>query len=285
MRTYHRTRADAEVFAGTPQTGSTRKTLDDALQAALRRSEARGASGKHLRDLDRLRAILGPLAAVPVRDLTAEAYLAWDSRRKRGGASARVLVRVRAAMGEAVRQGWLDRDPLATVVFRRPDPGPVAVHTAREALRLLDAADGPLRLWLGLGYLAGLRPSEATALLWSQVEPGRLVVVSAKARSPRVRTVEVLPRLAALLADHGRGPVVACNPWTLYNLLERACRKARVRWTPDVARHTCASHLLALWRDSTRVALHLGHGSTAMLWRHYRASVPREDAVLLFGAG
>lgn len=305
-RTWHRTREDAERAAGDsacPSGDSRSTTLADAFDAYRGRLLARSASSKHLRDIDRLAGILERLRGIPVRSLSPSLYLEWDAARTRGGSSARVLVRVRGVLAHAVRLGWLDRDPLAAVEFARPAPGPVAIHTATEALRLLDAADGALRLWLALGYLGGLRPSEALAIRWSQVEDGRLAVLSAKARSARVRVIEIMPRLSVLLSSIATGaiscnagcnrgrPVSTLEPGTVVGLTERqitlrlreACARCGVVWSPDVARHTCASHLIALWRDSARVALHLGHSSTAMLWRHYRAPVSREDAERLFG--
>lgn len=48
-------------------------------------------------------------------------------------------------------------------------------------------------------------------------------------------------------------------------------------WPKDILRHTCASHWLAVVPDAQRIALQLGN-SPAILLRHYRSIVTKEDA-------
>jgi hypothetical protein len=48
-------------------------------------------------------------------------------------------------------------------------------------------------------------------------------------------------------------------------------------WPKDILRHTCASHWLAIVPDAQRIALQLGN-SPAILLRHYRSIVTKEDA-------
>ncbi|HMP75089.1 MAG TPA: hypothetical protein PKE12_02220 [Kiritimatiellia bacterium] len=58
-----------------------------------------------------------------------------------------------------------------------------------------------------------------------------------------------------------------------------AIRRAKLKWTRDIMRHTYASYHLARHQNAAATALQLGHhGDTTVLFAHYRNVIRREHA-------
>ena len=140
------------------------------------------------------RHIVPTLGARRVGDLTAEALreyvselLKTETRNAKGQATGRiapytvrnVTATLRAALDEAIDDGYLDTNPMRSRAVRRVLPKPttragrnVVIHLPKlEALRLLALGELPedRRLRYLLGLLAGLRDGEIAALTWEDV--------------------------------------------------------------------------------------------------------------------
>lgn len=171
---------------------------------------------------------------------------------------------------------------VSRAIEERKAPG---VLTVDEAGRLLAAAvrdrSGVRDLvpFLALGLFAGLRTDEICRLDWSAVDLGAgLVRVGSAVEKTRVgRLVPIVAPLGAWLrlCSRRRGRVVGCSESTR----ARALASLRVvaglvgGWPANALRHSFASYRLAVLGDAGRVATELGHTSTEMLFRHYRALV------------
>jgi integrase len=53
---------------------------------------------------------------------------------------------------------------------------------------------------------------------------------------------------------------------------------AGVEWKQDMTRHTFASYHLSHFENLARCVESMGHRDSAMLWKHYKASVPKDAA-------
>ena len=101
---------------------------------------------------------------------------------------------------------------LAQNPFRDIEPPAGESHSKRPLSReqiaaLLAAADGELRVAIGLGYFCGLRQGDAFTLRWGEVDMDRRIITRVPAKTARTakgKTAVVLgipPALAAMLAD------------------------------------------------------------------------------------
>ena len=205
-----------------------------------------------------------------------------------------------ALFSYAEDRGYCAFNPVAkTAKAKLVDKAP-EIFTPAEAQALLEAAlPDPLPeqgaipdkagQWLGnpditpalaIGLFAGLRQAEIDRLDWNEVDLGRsfIEVTAEKAKTKRRRLVKIEPNLAAWLTPHVRkaGRVVPPN---YRNKVEATWKKAGLEeWPDNGLRHSYASYHLAHFKDASRLALELGHGTTQMLFAHYRELVRPEEA-------
>ena len=250
---------------------------------------------------------LAPLAPLPLRSLgvrDAEALLA-DLANK--GYSRTVCRLVRATLSRVL--GDAERTDLVTRNVARAARLPAEAKAPRErrtlgheeAARLEQALSGEKdeALWLSM-LLLGLRPGEAAALGWGDVdqEAGVLHVVQARRWTPRgyevgptktrrsARVVKMPPRLAAAFCalERATAPDDALvfstptgrllEPSAMNHRLARLCTKAGIeRVTPYELRHSAASLLSDAGVPIETLADLLGHTSTQMLEAVYRHRV------------
>ena len=143
-------------------------------------------------------------------------------------------------------------------------------------------------LFVWLGCLTGAELSVLEALQWADVdlEAGRIRLRGTKTAA-RDRTVAIDPGLATQLAavplEHRIGAVLGV--WAnVRRDLAAACVRAGIpAISPHGFRHTFASWLVQRGVDLFVVAKLMGHGSTAMVQRHYGHLSPKnfEDAIAM----
>lgn len=202
-----------------------------------------------------------------------------------------------ALFGYAEDRGYVTINPVAkTAKAKLVDKAP-DIFTPQEAQALLEAAlpapeDASVpesERWLGnpdiipalaIGLFAGLRQAEIERLDWNEVDLGRsyIEVTAEKAKTKKRRLVKIEPNLAAWLTPFVRksGSVMPPN---YRNKLDATWKKAGLEaWPDNGLRHSYASYHLAHFKDASRLALELGHGTTQMLFAHYRELVRPEDA-------
>jgi integrase len=205
-----------------------------------------------------------------------------------------------ALFAYAEDRGYIVLNPVAkTAKAKLVDKAP-EIFTPQEAQALLEAAlpdpapdkdapPGEGKPWLGhpdiipalaIGLFAGLRQAEIERLDWNEVDLGRsfIEVTAEKAKTKKRRLVKIEPNLAAWLAPHVRktGSVLPPN---YRNKVEATWKKAGLeKWPDNGLRHSFASYHVANFKDASRLALELGHGTTKLLFSNYRELVRPEDA-------
>ncbi len=158
----------------------------------------------------------------------------------------------------------------------------VGCYTPAELRALLEAAEGPLRVVLAIGGLAGLRTAELLRLDWGDVwrVPGHIEVTAAKAKTRARRLVEVCPALAAWLA-----PFRANTAGKLWTLCENAfqiqlpplCQRLGVVRKPNGLRHSYCTYHFALHSNENLTAAQAGN-SPAMIHAHYKGLATKAEA-------
>lgn len=128
-----------------------------------------------------------------------------------------------------------------------------------------------------LQAFGGLRVAEAKRIAWEDmhVEDSQVAAIyvdSTKAKTRSKRVVDVPPALASYLLEFKvlrqlTGPVAKLKK--IDYILHREAKRYGLEWKHNQLRHTCATHLLRLTNDPTRVAYALGTSET-ILMRNYR---------------
>jgi len=263
--------------------------VGDALTRFLEHLRAEGRSHDYISSC---RQFLGTLVAgresKPLSVIDKDSLMAWLEGRE-GWTRSTMRNRARAWMRYAVREDWIAEDPTdkipgVRIVSRTPPILSVAQHEA--ALRYLEANPRGLA-WYVLSSICGLRPAEAEAMTWDNIlldtaEP--VVRVDACTSKVRSRRAVYLDAHAAAWLRHARA-LKSELPlgWQARRRILRRLREVLgwEKWPQDITRHTAASYRLAAERNAAAVAEALGH-SVAMLERHYKAVVTREQAAAFF---
>lgn len=196
--------------------------------------------------------------------------------------------------------GYLAEAPTATIdpidERRMGDMDePPAILSLRQSAALLAATlkvDKALVPYVTAGLFAGLRPEkEAAHAKLLNLTDGHIEVPGRTAKDRQRRFVEAHPTLQLWLDLGGEE-----SPKNLRRRFEdvreaaglirreNVAGKTRPQivptgWAQDCLRHTFASHYLPVAGPEKTIAA-LGHGDYEMLFRHYRALVPRRTAEL-----
>lgn len=190
---------------------------------------------------------------------------------------------VSAFFGWAVKTGILPDNPVRRVTRPKGSTrSEASVIPAADHARLLAAASPGFRAVLRVLYATGCRPGELKQITAATFYPDAGLVklnVHKTDRTGRPRLIYLPPDIVELLRGlaerHPTGPLLRSRKgvgWTTHSICEamkRVADKAGVTATAYGYRHTFATDGLAGGLPDAQVAALLGHGSTAMLHRHY----------------
>jgi len=212
----------------------------------------------------------------------------WMGGRLKKAAPATVkreLSTLSSVLGSAVRAGLLSKNPCREADTITGVVGRQRFLSGEELVRLLAAAatidEGvpDLILWF---VHSGMRRAEVLGLKWAEIRPladGRVYVQVERSKSDTTRMIACTRTMVEILARqaerHGStGFVFPISSMTLRRRWERTRLEADL---PDVTIHdlrrTHATHAAASGVDLRTLAERIGHGSLAMLQRHYAAVV------------
>ncbi len=193
----------------------------------------------------------------------------------------------------AVRQEWLDRNPVKSVAKKRvveKEIVSLSLHESRQLLDISSRYEG-CAAPVGLLIWAGIRPKELRRMRWRDLDlqEGIIRISTTSSKTGGARHVEMCPALKRWLKPHQ--PVdeeqLICPPhWQQRWESIRSKAGFKGRWVQDVLRHTYASYHARHHRDLPALQLNMGHRDCRLL--HYRyvnfRGITRNDAKL-FWAG
>ena len=180
----------------------------------------------------------------------------------------------------ALGRGYLADDPLAGVSISYVEGSAGRALTTEEATRLLAACPADKRANLEFRLETGCRPGEPEKVLWSHVtldaDPPRVHVPGRKTEKAD-RWVPIRASYAEKLRARRPVPEGLDQPvvgrWTnIRRVLPRLCKEVGIDppIRPTDFRHTYATMALEAGVSDTLLAEVLGHGSTAMIHKHYK---------------
>lgn len=261
-------------------------TLLDALrqlETAKLAANRRGAYVKHLSFC--VKTFTQFVGNVPISTIGTEHVESWLlSNGKNPSSRQTYIARLSTLFEFSKRRRWISENPCFFLERVTIDQNAPSVLSSLESDSLWR---GCLRLrpsgsaWLALALYAGLRPEEAMMMQWEQIDfEGKRIFIRAETSKVRYHRIVEPPDRAfrALLEARAAGGQLPISNATK----KRLQRKLRgimgwKVWPKDILRHTCASHWLAVVPDAQKIALQLGN-SPAILLRHYRSIVTKEDA-------
>ncbi len=168
----------------------------------------------------------------------------------------------------------------------KADTGDIEIYTPAEFAALLNRAEGPLKVLIAIGGLAGLRTQELLRLDWADVWrcPGYIEVGKDKAKTRQRRLVPVVDSLAAWLApwrEYTQGLIWPGHEITFQQHFQRLAREAGVPRKRNGLRHSFISYRLAAIQNENQVAQEAGT-SPPIIHSHYRELCTPEEAKAWF---
>lgn len=243
------------------------------------------ASGRRPRTLSDLTSRMGRFArAFPdsiIHEVTTAQLEQWmDEQGYRGLTRRNYRTHLMMLFNFARKRKWISDNPAEGVETPLLDENIPEILTVKECMRLLNTAHAHGREmvpYFAIALFAGLRPSEAEKLNWVNIsfENKTIKVSPETAKKRRMRYVDMSPNLMEWLRPYRQESGVIFFSRRQFNAIRR---KAKVRWSNDVLRHSYGSYHLARDENAAKTSLQMGHRDPEVLFNHYRNLVTRDDA-------
>jgi integrase len=215
-----------------------------------------------------------------------------------------IIARLRTIFSTAKRRKLIADDPMVFVQNLREPKAEVDPFTLEEAERLIDTATGQDRAIITVLIFCGLRPNEALALRWEDVDFDReqlrirrsihrFAGIGLPKTASSEREVDMLPPVVDEMQEQRartqlRGDLVFVNdtggPVDLTNFRDRNWKRILVKAslrhrTVYQCRHTYAALQLSRGENPQYVAHQMGHTNLEMIIRHYARWSRRPERV------
>lgn len=241
------------------------------------------ASSKYLADLrSKLGRFVDSCQSTLVCNLTVAQIEAWIRSLNIGTVSRESYRRnVSVLLEFGRRRGYLRANPAADIKITRRPEGEVAILTPDELRNLLSKCAPELVPYVAICAFAGLRPSEAASLQWSDIhlDTMQIEMRARHSKTRRYRLVPIQPNLYGWLVQF-RG-----NENSVY-YSRRKFREAYKatgidEWKMDILRHSYGTYRLPIMKSADALALEMGN-SADVIFRHYRRPVSEATALAYF---
>ena len=215
-----------------------------------------------------------------------------------------MIARLRTVFSIAKRRKLVAEDPMPYIKNLREPKGDVDPFTLEEAERIIDRATGQDRTLLAVLIFCGLRPNEALALRWQDVDFDREQLMIRRSihrfsgiglpkNASSEREVDMLALVVDELQEQRtrtqlRGELVFLNedggPLDLTNFRERNWKRILVKASLRhrniyQCRHTFAALQLSRGENPQYVSHQMGHTNLEMIIRHYARWSRRPERV------
>ncbi len=262
-------------------------TFRDACNAAIearRDANAREIHVKHLASALRRACLV--IGDKPIEEVTTDDLVKYV--RSRGHLQPQTWKNYRLELGlvfnYSIRHGRATRNPAREMPDPKLEDVPVPILHVAEVRRLLAQMDDITSLYCTLGLFCGLRPYEITKIGLKSIncESYRIVVQGPHSKSRQRRFVTIPPNMKSFIEPAIGNLGSGRNYWNIRRMILQAAERANVKLSPDVFRHSFASHHLALHQNAALTAHEMGHRGQDILFRHYADRVTKEEGLEYF---
>lgn len=208
----------------------------------------------------------------------------------------REVMYVSGVLSEAIRRGYLDRNPTKGIPRLPEHNDRLRWLTYDEEKRLMEHAPEFVRPIILTSLHSGMRYGEVLGLMWTDIDLEKRLVRVSHSKNHRTRYIPMNADLEelfrSLLGRNKSVPFVFANPATgkpyldVMHAFGRVCRAARLHdVTFHTLRHTFASRLAQAGVPLNTIRELLGHGSMQMTMRYaHLAPNNLRDAVSVLSA-
>ena len=179
------------------------------------------------------------------------------------------------------RRGYLRANPAADIKIRRRPEGEVSILTPDELRNLLSKCAPEIVPYVAICAFAGLRPSEAASLLWSDIhlDTMQIEVRARHSKTRRHRLVPIQPNLSEWLMRY-RGDDGSVY-YSRRKFREAYKAAGMEEWKMDILRHSYGTYRLPILKSADALALEMGN-SPDVIFRHYRRPMNEASASAYF---
>jgi integrase len=180
------------------------------------------------------------------------------------------------------RRGYLRANPAADIKIRRRPEGEVSILTPDELRNLLSKCAPEIAPYVAICAFAGLRPSEAASLLWSDIHSDtmQIEVRARHSKTRRYRLVPIQPNLGEWLTRFQSEDRLVYYSRRKFREAYKAA--GMDEWKMDILRHSYGTYRLPILKSAEALALEMGN-SADVIFRHYRRPVSEVSASAYFG--
>ncbi|MDB4487231.1 tyrosine-type recombinase/integrase [Akkermansiaceae bacterium] len=175
----------------------------------------------------------------------------------------------------------VEANPIEAIDKLKEDCREIGILSPAEAANLLSHCSDKILPAIAIGLFAGLRRSEISRLNWSQVDfqQKHIEVKAGNSKSAARRLVPMRKNLRQWLDPYRQQNGLLMPTEMIYRSRLDSARKAAgiKQWPHNALRHSFASYNLAAFENAPALAGEMGHGSTKMIFEHYRALVTRKQ--------
>jgi integrase len=179
------------------------------------------------------------------------------------------------------RRGYLRGNPAADIKIRRRPEGEVSILTPEELRNLFSKCAPEIVPYVAICAFAGLRPSEAAGLLWSDIhlDTMQIEVRARHSKTRRYRLVPIQPNLGEWLMQFRSGDRAIHYSRRKFREAYRAA--GMDEWKMDILRHSYGTYRLPILKSADALALEMGN-SPDVIFRHYRRPMNEASASAYF---
>jgi integrase len=179
------------------------------------------------------------------------------------------------------RRGYLRTNPAADIKIRRRPEGEVSILTPDELQNLLSKCPPEIVPYVAICAFAGLRPSEAASLLWSDIhlDTMQIEVRARHSKTRRYRLVPIQPNLGQWLMPFCGKDGAICYSRRKFREAYKAA--GMEKWKMDILRHSYGTYRLPILKSADALALEMGN-SPDVIFRHYRRPMNEASASAYF---
>jgi integrase len=184
----------------------------------------------------------------------------------------------------AEKHGWAQATVARNTERAKGNGAAPVILLPEEAAALLAESEGELLAFHAIGVFAGLRPSEIRKLQWGKhvnFIKGFIELDASITKTGQRRLVPILPSLRAWLEPISKPFGTMVITGNLDASSQAARKRAGIKWSENIMRHSFVSYRLADRQNAAEVAEEAGH-SVTILRKHYRELVTPEDAKRYF---